>query len=71
MKNEMMKIRLRAIRARLRKAKTDCLIITKPANVTYTTGFLCDDSWVVVAGRGVYLLTDSRYTEQADKECVG
>jgi Xaa-Pro aminopeptidase len=43
--------------------------VTKPANVTYTTGFLGDDSWAVVTRSRVYLLTDSRYTEQAQAEC--
>jgi Xaa-Pro aminopeptidase len=43
--------------------------VTKPANVTYATGFLGDDSWAAITGRQVYLLTDSRYTEQAQKEC--
>jgi len=27
------------------------------------------DSWAAVTGRHLYLLTDSRYTEQAEKEC--
>jgi Xaa-Pro aminopeptidase len=30
-----------------------------------------DDSWAVITRRAVYLVTDSRYTEQAQKECVG
>ena len=61
--------RLRAIRTELNKKKIGCLIITKPANVTYATGFLGDDSWAIIAAGRVYLLTDSRYTEQAEKEC--
>ncbi len=44
-------------------------MVTKPANVTYLTGFSGEDSWAVVAKGAVYLLTDSRYTEQAQKEC--
>jgi Xaa-Pro aminopeptidase len=63
--------RIRAIRRQLNKKKIDALIVTKPANVTYTTGFMGDDSWVVITARAVYLLTDSRYTEQAQKECIG
>jgi Xaa-Pro aminopeptidase len=61
--------RIRAVRRDLDKKKIGCLIITKPANVTYATGFLGDDSWAIVAKGRVYLLTDSRYTEQAQKEC--
>ena len=63
--------RIKGIRRELNKKKIDCLIVTKPANVTYTTGFMGDDSWAVITKRAVYLLTDSRYTEQAQKECIG
>lgn len=61
--------RARAIRSELDKKKIRFLIVTRPANVTYITGFLGDDSWAAIAGGRVYLLTDSRYTEQAQKEC--
>jgi Xaa-Pro aminopeptidase len=37
--------------------------------VTYATGFLGGDSWALIAAGTVYLLTDSRYTEQARGEC--
>ncbi|MHC4476686.1 MAG: M24 family metallopeptidase [Planctomycetota bacterium] len=63
------KTRIRSIRRLLSKKKLNCLIITKPANVTYTTGFSGEDSWAVIAPRSVYLVTDSRYTEQAQSEC--
>ena len=61
--------RIRAIRSELDKKTIDCLIVTKPANVTYTTGFLGEDSWVVIIKSRAYLVTDSRFTEQAAKEC--
>jgi Xaa-Pro aminopeptidase len=61
--------RLKAIRQRLKSRRVSCLILTKPANVTYVTGFLGEDSWAALAGGRVYLLTDSRYTEQARNEC--
>jgi len=71
MDNRIMKKRIRTVYQELSKKGINCLVITKPANVTYTTGFMGDDSWVVIAGCRIYLLTDSRYTEQARKECVG
>jgi len=37
--------RIRAIRRDMDKKKIRFLIATKPANVTYMTGFLGDDSW--------------------------
>ena len=61
--------RIRTIRSELDKKTIDCLIVTKPADVTYTTGFLGEDSWVVIIKSRAYLVTDSRYTEQAEKEC--
>ncbi len=48
----------------------DCLMLTRPANVTYATAFMGEDSWAVITPRRVYLLTDSRYTEQAEKESI-
>ena len=61
--------RIKTVRRQLDKKRISCLILTKPANVTYVTGFLGADSWAVVAAGRVYLLTDSRYTEQAQQEC--
>ncbi|MHC4157501.1 MAG: M24 family metallopeptidase [Planctomycetota bacterium] len=69
MNSKIIKKRIRAICRQLKKKQINCLIVTKPANVTYTTGFLGDDSWAVVSPRAVYLLTDSRYIEQAKNEC--
>jgi Xaa-Pro aminopeptidase len=65
----IIKRRIRTIRCQLRKKRIKSLLVAKPANVTYTTGFLGDDSWVLFTDRVVYLLTDSRYTEQAKSQC--
>ncbi len=70
MNKEVIQKRIRAIRRELSNRNIDCLIVTKPANVTYTTGFLGDDSWAVITKSKVYFLTDSRYTEQARSECT-
>ena len=69
MNRDVIKKRIKAIRREMNKKAINCLIVTKPANVTYTTGFLGDDSWAVIANGRVYLLTDSRYTEQAQSQC--
>jgi Xaa-Pro aminopeptidase len=68
MNKEVIEKRIKAIRSRLNKNRINCLVITKPANVTYATGFLGDDSWAIIADR-VYLITDSRYTEQSQNQC--
>jgi Xaa-Pro aminopeptidase len=73
----IIKRRIKAIRYQLsavghplrEEKRIKSLLVTKPANVTYTTGFLGDDSWALITDRVVYLLTDSRYTEQAKNEC--
>jgi Xaa-Pro aminopeptidase len=70
-KQQVLKKRIASVRRRLRRKKIDCLVLTKPANVTYLTGFAGDDSWAIITGRAVYLMTDSRYTEQAQGECRG
>ena len=63
------KTRLKVVRAGITRLKVDCLIATKPANVTYLTGFTGEDSWAIVLPRAVALVTDSRYTEQAAAQC--
>ncbi len=69
MNKEVIGKRIKAIRRRLSRKRISCLVVTKPANVTYVTGFLGEDSWVMLASGRVWLVTDSRYTEQARKEC--
>ena len=69
MNREIIKRRIKTIRRQLNKKKMDCLIVTRPANVTYTTGFSGDYSWAVITHRSVYLLTDSRYVELAKSQC--
>jgi Xaa-Pro aminopeptidase len=69
MNGEHVQQRVGALRNQFGKQSIDALILTKPANVTYLTGFAGDDSWAVVGRGAVYLLTDSRYIEQAQKEC--
>jgi len=69
MNKDVIKKRIRAIRRELNKKRINCLIVTKPANVTYTTGFMGEDSWAAITRGNVYLLTDSRYIEQAQSEC--
>jgi Xaa-Pro aminopeptidase len=69
MNKETIANRISKIHRELKNQQIDCILLTKPANVTYTTGFMGDDSWAMITKNQVYLLTDSRYTEQAQKEC--
>lgn len=68
MDNQTFRNRLKRIRDGLSRSKADYLIVTKPANVTYVTGFSGDDSWAIISPASVTLVTDSRYTEQAANE---
>ncbi len=61
--------RARAIRVGFKEHGVDGLIVTSLESVRYLTGFSGHDSWVLVLPRCVVLITDSRYTEQA-QECV-
>jgi len=69
MNGKIIASRLRVVHKHLKKTKIDCLVLTNPANVTYVTAFSGDESWAVVTLRGVYLITDSRYIQQAVGEC--
>jgi len=60
--------RITAIRRELKRNRISCLVLTNSPNVTYATGFMGGDSWAAVTKNRTYLLTDSRYTEQARKE---
>ncbi len=63
--------RVKAVRETCRTGGVDALIVMGVENVRYVTGFRGHDSWALVLGRSVVLITDSRYTEQAQAECVG
>jgi len=69
MNRQIIAKRTTAIRRELNRRRISCLIVTKSANVTYATGFMGGDSWAAITNARTYLLTDSRYTEQAGKEC--
>ncbi len=69
MGNPHSKQRINEVQKLIKHKKLECLLLTTPANVTYTTGFTGHDSWAAITPHQVYLLTDSRYTEQAEKEC--
>jgi len=53
----------------LRAAMTsDFVLIAKEADVTWLTGFTGDSSQVLISKGKAYFFTDSRYTEQAQKQ---
>ncbi|MCX5632415.1 MAG: aminopeptidase P family protein [Phycisphaerae bacterium] len=71
MKIDILKKRVKKVRKILVQKGLDALILTAEADVSYLSGFRGDDSWLVLGKRDVWLVTDSRYTLAAKKECSG
>lgn len=63
--------RVKQMRQQLKSFNVDALIVMGVENVRYVTGFRGHDSWALILPRSVVLVTDSRYTEQAQSECLG
>lgn len=59
------------LRRLLRRQAVDALLVTDRINVTYLTGFTGEDSFLLIWADGQVLLTDARFTEQAEEECPG
>jgi Xaa-Pro aminopeptidase len=70
MEKQRIAARLAMVRKSMGRNKLSWLVLTNPANVTYVTGFMGEDSWALVGSRKSYLLTDSRYSEEAKKQCA-
>jgi Xaa-Pro aminopeptidase len=64
-------LRRNKLRKLLHKAQADALLVTKPVNVTYLTGFTGDDSYLLVKSKGETLVSDPRYTTQLEEESPG
>ena len=59
-------------RGALRQAggsRTAALLVSKPEDVRYLSGFTGDDSFLLLGGGWATLITDGRYAEQARSEC--
>jgi len=63
--------RLRKLFGSFDQNKIDSLLVSSWPNVTYLSGFKGTESWIFVAPKGFYFITDSRYSEQAKKEAKG
>lgn len=56
------------MRSSLAEKKLDCILLNKPENQFYVSGFTGGEGVVVVTLREAAIVTDSRYTEQAKNE---
>lgn len=59
------------LRARLADASLDALLVTRPVNVRYLTGFTGSVGSLLVTAGGQVLVVDGRYAEQATTETAG
>lgn len=65
------KDRLDDLRRELRRRGLEAMLVTEPANVRYLSGFDGSEAALIIARRAQYLLADSRYTAQAEKQAMG
>lgn len=59
------------LRAAIKQAGCEAMLVTSELNVGYLTGFGGDSSYLLVHGKGELMLTDSRYETQIQEECPG
>ncbi len=57
--------RLEKVRAELQRRELDALLVNKPENRAYLSGFTGSAGHLLVSRTGAHLVTDSRYVEQA------
>jgi len=65
------KRRIEKLRSRLKRQRIDALIVSNDANVQYLTGFTGGESTALIGRDFAVLITDFRYTEQAEAETAG
>jgi len=64
-----MKERIKKIWSKLKNRKIDAFFINSANDIRYITGFTGNDALLLLTKEKGYLFVDSRYTNQADKEC--
>ncbi len=57
------------LRARLEDRGADALLVTRAVDVRYLSGFTGEDSWLVVGKGKGWVLTDSRFAEEVERDC--
>ncbi len=68
MSDKVVEKRLSNLRKSIKKAKIDAVLVTKKENYTYFSGFTGTSAWLVITESDAVLVTDFRYTEQAEKQ---
>ncbi|MEK6647369.1 MAG: Xaa-Pro peptidase family protein [Candidatus Firestonebacteria bacterium] len=60
--------RIRNIKDIIKTKKFDAFLVTDPLNRKYLSGFTGTSGWIVVTSEKIFLITDLRYTQQANLE---
>lgn len=63
-----LKVRHQAVRTAMKHLKLDGMLLTHTPDLTYLTNFTGDDSIGLITAKGLHLVTDFRYAEQAQIE---
>lgn len=61
--------RCKRLRARLGERGADTMLVTRAVDVRYLSGFTGEDSWLVVGKGKGWVLTDSRFAEEVERDC--
>lgn len=61
--------RVTRLRQRLKADKLDAFLISRGVNQSYFEGFSGGSGFLLITDSSNYMFVDSRYTEQAEKEC--
>ena len=61
-------MRIQRARKELEEKKLDAALIASAANIRYLSGFAGTDSYLYLSRKRQVILTDSRYTLQAEEE---
>lgn len=64
-------MRLTKLRQLMAQLDYQALLLTEPLNIRYLSGFSGSSASLLITAERQFLLTDYRYTEQAQTECAG
>lgn len=63
--------RIEKVKSRIQELEIEALLIVHIPNIRYLTGYTGDEGTLLLSNDEVFLIVDSRYTEQAITECKG
>ncbi len=66
-----MNLRIKKVYAKLKEEGLDGLLLSSPANISYLTGYLSRDSYLLISPRGKVYITDARYLQEAKQSLKG